>query len=192
MTARPGRAASKGAEIVRADRRAVKAGDDESAPRRAHENRGVAGSPHRSHPAARILGIAGGIHTVSYAVLKIIHVVSVVLSFAIFAVRGGNALSGQSGQEGRLGRIVPHVVYTILLLSAVGMVVINKQYPFAAAWPTVKLLGLLAFVVFGIFAFKGSQARKATFFGLGLLAFIFTASVALTHNPWGFLKILIG
>ena len=128
----------------------------------------------------------------SYAALKIIHIVSVVLSFAIFAVRGGNALSGQAAQGGKLGKIVPHVVYTILLLSAVGMVVINKQYPFVAAWPTVKLLGLVAFVVFGIFAFRGSQARKATFFGLGLLAFIFTASVALTHNPWGFLKLFLG
>jgi len=129
---------------------------------------------------------------VSYAVLKIVHIASVVLSFAIFAVRGGNALSGQSGQESRLGRIVPHVVYTILLVSALGMVFITKQYPFVAAWPTVKLLGLVAFVVFGVFAFRGSQARKATFFVLGLLAFIFTASVALTHDPRGFLKIFFG
>ena len=125
----------------------------------------------------------------SYAVLKIVHVASVVLSFAIFAVRGGNALSGQDGQGGKLGRIVPHVVYTILLLSAMGMVFITKQYPFVAAWPTVKFLGLVAFVAFGVFAFRGSQARKATFFGLGLLAFIFTASVALTHHPAGFLKV---
>lgn len=128
----------------------------------------------------------------SYAVLKIVHVASVVLSFAIFAVRGGNALSGQSGQQGKLGRIVPHVVYTILLVSALGMVFITRQYPFVAAWPTVKLLGLVAFVVFGVFAFKGSQARKATFFALGLLAFIFTASVALTHDPRGLLKIFFG
>jgi uncharacterized membrane protein SirB2 len=129
---------------------------------------------------------------VFYAALKIIHVASVVLSFALFAIRGGNVLSGKAAPGGRAMRILPHVLYTVLLLSALSMVAINKQYPWVNAWTAVKLSGLVVFVIFGTLAFRGSRGRQALFFVLGTVAFIFTASVGLTKDPMGFLKLFAG
>jgi uncharacterized membrane protein SirB2 len=129
---------------------------------------------------------------VSYAALKIIHVTSVVLSFALFAIRGGNVLSGKAAPAGKVMRILPHVLYTVLLISALGMVAINKQYPWVNAWTAVKLSGLVVFVIFGTLAFRGPRGRQALFFLLGTVAFIFTASVGLTHDPMGILKFFMG
>ncbi len=127
-----------------------------------------------------------------YATLKTIHIATVVLSFAIFAVRGGNVLSGKAAPGGTAVRVLSHVINTVLLASALWMVFITKQWPFVYPWPTVKLLGLVAYVVFAVLAFRGPRGRQALFFLLGTLAFLFTASVGLTHNPLGFLKFIVG
>lgn len=128
----------------------------------------------------------------SYESLKMIHVTAVVLSFVLFAVRGGGLLSGKARPGGTVARVTPHVVNTLLLVSALWMVFITKQYPFVAPWPTVKLLGLVAYVVFGVLALRGPRGRQALFFLLGTVAFIFTASVGLTGDPRGFLKFFAG
>ncbi|MEJ2514066.1 MAG: SirB2 family protein [Gammaproteobacteria bacterium] len=127
-----------------------------------------------------------------YATLKTIHITTVVLSFAVFAIRGGNVLSGKAAPGGTAVRVLSHVINTVLLLSALWMVFITKQWPFVYPWPTVKLLGLVAYVVFAVLAFRGPRGRQALFFLLGTIAFLFTASVGLTHNPLGFLKFLTG
>lgn len=127
-----------------------------------------------------------------YATLKTIHITTVVLSFAVFAIRGGNVLSGKAAPGGTAVRVLSHVINTVLLLSALWMVFITKQWPFVYPWPTVKLLGLVAYVVFAVLAFRGPRGRQALFFLLGTIAFLFTASVGLTHNPLGFLKFLAG
>ena len=127
-----------------------------------------------------------------YATLKTVHIASVVLSFALFAIRGGNVLSGKAAPGGTVLRMLPHVINTVLLASALAMVFITKQWPFVYPWPTVKLLGLVAYVVFGVLAFRGPKGRQVLFFVLGTVAFLFTASVGLTHHPLGFLKFFLG
>lgn len=64
-----------------------------------------------------------------YFLLKQIHVVSIILSGAGFLLRGVWMLAGSPLLGHRLTRVVPHVVDTALLGSAIGLAVLSHQYP---------------------------------------------------------------
>ena len=74
-----------------------------------------------------------------YTLLKSLHVSCVALSLALFLLRGGMALrSEQPPVPPRWLRVLPHIVDTALLLSALALAVIIRQYPFVNGWLTAK------------------------------------------------------
>ena len=76
-----------------------------------------------------------------YLSLKITHVSCVALSYTLFVARGVWMLRGSSLLQQRWVKIVPHVVDTVLLASAIAMAVMIRQYPFIAPWLTAKVVG---------------------------------------------------
>lgn len=127
-----------------------------------------------------------------YLALKHLHVTCVVLSGTGFVLRGWWMLQDSPLLRQRWVRVVPHVVDTLLLGSAISMAVISAQYPFALDWLTAKLFGLLAYIVFGSLALKRgrTKAQRAVFFVCALGAFAYIVSVALTRNPLGVLSLI--
>lgn len=125
----------------------------------------------------------------SYLFLKYLHVGCVVLSGAGFFLRGLWMLADSPWRQRTTVRVLPHVVDTVLLLSALVMVVSSNQYPFVVDWLTAKLVGLLIYIGCGMMALKyaPSKPRRAVFLFLALTAFAYIVSVALTRNPHGFL-----
>ena len=121
----------------------------------------------------------------SYLALKHLHVACVVLSGLGFALRGWWMLAGSPLLKARLAKVVPHVVDTTLLGSAVVMAWQSGQYPFVQGWLTAQFFGLLAYIVFGTVALKrGRTPRQRGFFlVLALLAYAYIVGVALTRNP---------
>ena len=124
-----------------------------------------------------------------YLALKHLHVSCVALSGAGFFLRGVWMLRNSPLLQRRWVTIVPHVVDTLLLGSAISMAVISAQYPFALDWLTAKFFGLLAYILCGAMALKRgrSKAQRAFFFVCALAVFAYIVSVALTRNPQGFL-----
>jgi len=122
-----------------------------------------------------------------YLALKHLHVACVLASGAGFFLRGLFMLAGRSPGERRWLRILPHLVDTVLLGSAIAMAVISSQYPFAQNWLTAKLVGLLVYIGCGTMALKRGKSRavRAAFFVAALLAYAYIVSVALTRNPLG-------
>ena len=120
----------------------------------------------------------------SYLALKHLHVTCVVLSGLGFCLRGGWMLNESPLRQHRLTRVLPHIVDTLLLGSALTMAWMSGQYPFVNGWLTAKLCGLLAYILFGMMALKRGRTRaiRARFFGLALLAYAYIVSVALTRN----------
>jgi len=57
-------------------------------------------------------------------------------------------------------RVLPHVVDTALLASAIALAVALGQYPLVNGWLTAKLAGLLAYIVLGSIALKRGRTRK--------------------------------
>jgi len=90
-------------------------------------------------------------------------------------------------------RILPHVVDTVLLGSAIAMAVISAQYPFSTDWLTAKLLGLLIYIGCGSMALKRARSKpqRAAYLVAALLAFAWIVSVALNRNRLGFLASLV-
>mgnify|MGYP001130660992 FL=1 len=121
----------------------------------------------------------------SYVALKHLHVTCVVLSGLGFCLRGWWMLRESPLRQHRLTRILPHVVDSLLLGSAVTMAWMSGQYPFANAWLTAKLFGLVAYILLGMMALKRGRTMtiRARYFGLAVLAYLYIVSVALTRSP---------
>ncbi|PKO87992.1 MAG: regulator SirB [Betaproteobacteria bacterium HGW-Betaproteobacteria-12] len=122
----------------------------------------------------------------SYLALKHLHVTCVVLSGLGFCLRGWWMASGSAYLQARLTRVLPHLVDTTLLASALAMAWMSGQYPFVHGWLTAKVLGLLAYIVLGAMALKRARKRAARlgFFVLALCAYAYIVGVALTRNPF--------
>lgn len=121
----------------------------------------------------------------SYLALKHLHVTCVVLSGLGFCLRGFWMLSESPLRQHRLARVLPHVVDTLLLGSAVTMAWMSGQYPFVNGWLTAKLFGLLAYILLGMMALKRGRtlAIRRGYFCLALLAYAYIVGVALSRNP---------
>ena len=124
----------------------------------------------------------------SYFVLKHLHVTCVVLSGIGFSLRGWWMLRQSPALSHRLTKVLPHIIDTFLLGSALLMAWMSGQYPFSQNWLTAKLLGLLAYIVFGAIALKRGKTWeiRASFFLLALFTYGYIVSVALTRQalPW--------
>lgn len=79
-----------------------------------------------------------------YFAIKNLHVTCVVLSATGFLLRGLWMITGSPLLQHRLTRVFPHIVDSLLLLSAIALAVMIQQYPFSAGWVTAKVFGLLA------------------------------------------------
>jgi uncharacterized membrane protein SirB2 len=123
---------------------------------------------------------------VDYSTIKIVHVASVVASYLLFTMRGWWMLRGSDMLSQRWVRIVPHVVDTVLLASAVTLAVLIRQYPFEAAWITAKVLGLVAYIVLGMIALKRGKTLRARLSALlaAQAVFFYIVAVAITKSPW--------
>jgi len=125
----------------------------------------------------------------SYLVAKNLHVGSVILSLCGFAARGVLMMTGSPLLNTRLVRIAPHVVDTVLLASALWLAWLLRQYPFVHGWLTAKVLGLVVYIVLGAISLRRGRTRGiriAAFVGAAAAA-LYIVSVALTHDPRGFL-----
>ncbi|MGE5769809.1 MAG: SirB2 family protein [Betaproteobacteria bacterium] len=121
----------------------------------------------------------------SYVALKHLHVACVVLSGLGFCLRGWWMLNGSPLLGSRASRVVPHLIDSLLLRSALTMAWLSGQYPFAQNWLTAKFFGLLAYIVCGSLALKRGRtpAIRKVFLALALGAYAYIVAVALTRNP---------
>ena len=120
-----------------------------------------------------------------YIALKHLHVSFVALSGLLFLVRGIWMLRESPKLQQRWVRIVPHIVDTLLLASAIGLALWSHQYPGQMPWLTAKVMALAAYIVLGTIALKRGRTkgvRTAAFIG-ALASFAYIVSVAVTRNP---------
>lgn len=125
----------------------------------------------------------------TYLALKHLHLTTVILSFALFALRGLWMLVDSPQLQRRWVRIVPHLIDTALLASAIGLTLILQQYPFVNDWLTAKVLALIAYILLGGIALRRGSTRaiRAAAWVAALATFGYIVSVALTRRPLGFL-----
>lgn len=124
-----------------------------------------------------------------YVLIKHLHTSSAGLSLGLFFLRGLWMLWSPGWLQRRWVKVLPHVIDTVLLVSAILLTIILSQYPLAQGWLTAKVLALLVYITLGTIALKRGRTRRirlAAFIG-ALLTFGYIVGVALTRNPLSWL-----
>jgi uncharacterized membrane protein SirB2 len=124
---------------------------------------------------------------VDYATVKLVHQGAVVLSITGFFVRGLAALHGARWVRGRAARTLPHLVDTVLLVSAIALAWMLRLSPLEAPWLLAKITGLVLYIALGMLALKPGRPApvRAAAFAAALITFAYIASVAVSKNPAG-------
>jgi len=123
--------------------------------------------------------------------IKTIHVAMVYCSIIFFVVRYVWMLGESNLLQQKWVKIAPHIIDTILLVSAIGLAIQISQYPFVDTWLTSKILALVLYIVLGTIALKRGKTKLIRI-SAGILAiacFGFMISVAVTKNALGFLAL---
>ena len=120
-----------------------------------------------------------------YYSIKLIHLTSVVLSISGFVLRGYWMMIDSPLLKTKPAKVLPHIIDTLLLASALVMVYMSAQYPFVQSWLTLKVFALIAYIVLGTIALKRGKTRQIRIIAwiLSVLVFAYIVLVALTRTP---------
>lgn len=121
-----------------------------------------------------------------YVLVKNIHISLVLLSGSLFVLRGLWVLLAGSGAalQKKVNR-VSYVIDTCLLLAALLLLIILDFAPLSAAWLQVKLVLLVLYVMFGVFAFRNKYSMPVRWlaYAAALLCFAGMYYSARLHQP---------
>lgn len=120
----------------------------------------------------------------SYLFLKSIHISAVFLSGTLFFMRGRWMLRGSRRLQQTWVKVVPHIIDTVLLASAIALTLRIHQYPLTHNWLTAKVLGLLLYIALGMIALKRGRSRQVRLLAwlVALTVFLYIVAVAVTHH----------
>lgn len=123
-----------------------------------------------------------------YMEVKSVHVASVATSYALFVLRGIWMIQGSVRLQERWVRIVPHLIDTVLLGSAITLAIITSQYPFTMSWLTAKVGGLVAYIGLGMIALTYGRTRgvRVAAWIAAQAVFGYIVVVALMRHPFPF------
>jgi uncharacterized membrane protein SirB2 len=121
-----------------------------------------------------------------YLITKDLHVTMVVLSISLFLLRGLWMLRQSDLLRRSWVKIVPHVIDSILLVSAVTLAVLSAQYPLVQPWLTAKVVALVVYVGLGTLALKRGRTKtvRTTALVSAVAVFAYIVAVAITRSPW--------
>jgi uncharacterized membrane protein SirB2 len=119
--------------------------------------------------------------------VKTVHVVCVLLSFAGFFVRGVWMLRDSELMRRRWVRITPQVVDTLLLVSAIVLAIQLRLSPMEQPWLMAKIIALVVYIGVGLVALKLGRSKQVRLYAwlLGLVLFGYIISVAVTKSAMG-------
>jgi len=120
-----------------------------------------------------------------YASLKFTHISCVAISYLMFVLRGIWMMRESTLLQRRWVKIVPHLVDTLLLASAVALAVMSHQYPLSNGWLTAKIVGVLIYIGLGTVALKRGKTRRTrvTAWLAAQAVFFYIVAVAITRQP---------
>jgi len=120
------------------------------------------------------------------AIIKNLHVIFALLSISGFVYRSFLKLNNSQKLQAKWLKISPHIIDTLLLVSAIYLVMASQQYPEMFNWVTAKIFALLLYILFGLFTLRFSNTRSGIIIGftLSVLTFAYIVGVAATKQVW--------
>ncbi len=119
-----------------------------------------------------------------YTFIKIIHMSFAMISILGFLARGIMKINESPVVEKKLVKVLPHVIDTVLLVSAITLVVMSGQYPWVAPWVGAKVLGLIVYIGLGVVVMRTAKTRQTRIiaFALALVTAAYILMVASTKT----------
>ncbi|PCI77570.1 MAG: regulator SirB [SAR86 cluster bacterium] len=126
-----------------------------------------------------------------YLPIKTAHMSLAMISLLGFIIRGWWAINSSALLQQRWVKNAPHIVDTLLLTTAVLLMIILGQHPGNQGWILAKLIALVFYIGFGTLAIKRAPTRatKILFFGLAIATFAYIIGVAIAHHPTSWLGV---
>jgi len=127
-----------------------------------------------------------------YADIRLLHVSCAALSGTLFTFRAILRISDSRWASERALRLTSYVIDTTLLVAAIVLCVIVRQYPLIDAWLTSKVLLLIAYIGLGVLTLRVARTpfSRAAALLSALLIFGAIVGVAVTHHPAGWLLLI--
>ena len=119
--------------------------------------------------------------------IKFIHVTCVWLSFAGFFIRGIWMLRDSTLLRQRWVKTTPHIVDTLLLVSAIILAVQFRFSPLEQPWLMVKIIALLVYIGAGMVALRFGRSKTVRLYAwlFGLATILYIMSVATSKSVLG-------
>ncbi|OUS39195.1 regulator SirB ['Osedax' symbiont bacterium Rs2_46_30_T18] len=120
-----------------------------------------------------------------YIILKHSHLSLMLISVSLLIIRTLAVTVNAQWLQKKWAKILPHVIDTLLLLSAIALMITIEQYPGADHWLSAKIIALFGYITFGTLAIKGNK-NAASRIGMLLIALsfiVYMMIVAISKNP---------
>lgn len=127
-----------------------------------------------------------------YSLIRLVHVTAVFASGGLFALRGlGLNLLNLGWMMAAPLKYSSYLIDTILLVAAILLAGISRQYPFVDIWLTTKVLLLLLYIALGSFALKRGRTRtmRVICWISAMAVFCYMIGVAQTRSPFVWLDV---
>lgn len=129
----------------------------------------------------------------AYLILKAIHTTCALLSISGFILRGYWMLADSPMLGLKPVKIIPHIIDTFLLLSAIGLLFVLGFGLLSQSWLIHKIGLLVVYIILGYIALDskyGKLPRAAAFVG-GVLVFFYIVGIAINKTPLSWLVLVL-
>ena len=118
-------------------------------------------------------------------IVKTLHMACALLSITGFFARGLMMIKDSPLLQARFVKIAPHIIDTVLLVSAI---VLASQWGLAALqmpWLLAKIVALIVYILLGMVALRRGRTKSARVVAwlAALVVFAYIVAVAVTKNP---------
>ena len=129
-----------------------------------------------------------------YLEIRNIHIVTVILSGLLFTMRSAGLIWSAKWPRYLWIKYISYTIDSVLLVAALMLMTIIKQFPIAHSWLTVKVTFLICYIFLGILAFKKNQTttKRMAYCALALGVYFFIISIARAHHPLGIFLLPLG
>lgn len=118
-----------------------------------------------------------------YAVLKIVHIGAAMISGAGLLLRFAQIGMNAPAVRRPFFQVVPHVIDTVLLASAVGLALQARLNPLTVPWLGAKIAALPIYIVAGAVALRGPRRLRVPGLALAVAAYCYIVGVAIAKHP---------
>jgi len=117
--------------------------------------------------------------------IKWVHVACALLSGSGFFVRGILMIRESAWLQARMVKVFPHVVDTVLLVSAIALA---SRWGWAALqlpWLLAKIVALLVYIGLGVAALRTGHSKRVRVLAwlAAMLVFVYIIAVAVSKSP---------